>query len=102
MGDRGLARDIKVFFLGVAIGMLLFFATTRAIQLSGIELLGLLATAVALVLGVLANLDARETKQLINEVRVQLAGMDANILALQYAFLLGASGSYQIPARTSP
>jgi hypothetical protein len=102
MGDRGLARDIKVFFLGVAIGMLLFFATTRAIQLSGIELLGLLATAVALVLGVLANLDARETKQLINEVRVQLAGMDANILVLQYAFLSGASGSYQIPARTSP
>ncbi len=97
MRDRGLTwHEIRIFFVGVAVGMLVFFAATRGNQLKPIELLGFLATVVALVVGFLAYLDASETKQLINDIRVQLAWT-----AGQLAILTGVPGSYEIPFRTS-
>jgi preprotein translocase subunit Sec61beta len=88
-------RDIKAFSLGIAFGILVFFAATQGKKLSPTDVLALLFAVVAMVLGFVSFLDARETKQLINEIRVRLAEM-----GVQLAILSRAPGSYEIPSGT--
>ncbi len=65
-------RDILAFALGVLIGALLVVVGTPALKLRPIELFSVLLGAVALVLGLLAHQESRETNRLVNDMRREL------------------------------